>query len=173
MEARMRRPGAWRRKTAVLALAGVLAAAMPLAAWADTRSRPSGTRPHYSGSRGHSGYHYRSDALIGGVFGGAILGLTLGALARPYGPPQYIYVDPPPAYYVPPPVPPYPPVPVYPASDPYAAPGYYYAPAPVPPAPAPAQTAAQRLQELQDACKRGLMSKQECDAKRKAIIEGL
>ncbi len=166
----MQRPGTLRRKTAVLVLAGVLAAAVPLAAWADTRSRSSGARTHYR----HPGYHYRSDALIGGVFGGAILGLTLGALARPYGPPQYIYVDPPPAYYVPPPVPPYPPVPAYPAPDPYAAPGYYYyAPAPVPPAPAPAQTAAQRLQELQDACKRGLMSKQECDAKRKAIIEGL
>jgi len=167
----MRRPGALRRKTAALVLAGALAAALPLAAWADSHSRPSGARSHPGSYRGHSGYHYRSDALIGGVFGGAILGLSLGALARPYyGPPQYIYVDPPPAYYIPPPVPPYPPVPVYPAPDPYAAqPGYYYAPAPVP----PVQTAAQRLEELQEACKRGLMSKQECDAKRKAIIEGM
>jgi hypothetical protein len=161
-------PGALRHKTVAVVLAGALAAALPLAAWADTRSRPTGARTHSGGYR-HPGYHYRSDALIGGVFGGAILGLTLGALARPYGPPQYVYVDPPPAYYVPPPVPPYPPVPVYPAPDPYAAPGYYYAPAPVP----PAQTAAQRLEELQEACKRGLMSKQECDAKRKAIIEGM
>ncbi len=109
-------------------------------------------------------------ALIGGLFGAAILGTMIGTFARPYDPPRYVYVEPPPAYYVPPPVPPYPPVPVYPAPNPYSAqPGYYYAPAPIP----PAQTAAQRLEELQDACRRGFLTKQECDAKRKAIIEGM
>ncbi len=94
-------------------------------------------------------------AFIGGMLGAVLLGTMLGAIARPSPPPDYIYVQPPPAY-----APPYPPVPAYPAPV-YTAPAY-----------APA-TAAQRLQELDQACRAGLLSPQECEAKRRQIIEGM
>lgn len=135
---------------AVLALALALPAAAPLA---DSR--------RYHDHRRHN------NALMGGVFGGAVLGTMLWSMTRPYDPPRYVYVEPPPAYYLPP-VPPYPPVPVYPPPPvEFQPPPPAYAPAPAP------LTMTQRLEELQQACKRNLMTKAECDAKRKSIIEGM
>ncbi len=98
----------------------------------------------------------RDAAFIGGMLGAVLLGTMLGTIARPSPPTEYIYVQPPP---------PYPPVPAYPAPV-YAPPVY------VPPAYAPT-TAAQRLQELDQACRNGLLTPQECEAKRRQIIEGM
>lgn len=95
-------------------------------------------------------------AFVGGMLGAVLLGTMLGSIARPSPPTEYIYVQPPP---------PYPPVPAYPAPV-YVPPGY------APPAYAPT-TAAQRLQELDQACRAGLLTPQECEAKRRQIIEGM
>lgn len=115
----------------------------------------------------HDHRSHNSGALMGGIIGGAILGTMIFSMTRPYDPPRYVYVEPPPTYYVPPPA--YPPVPVYPAPEAYAPPVYVPAPAPPPARP----TLTQRLEELEQACKRGLLTKSECEYRRKVIIEGM
>ena len=91
---------------AVLALA-VAACVVPAAAQAEWHHGGGGEHRGYGGYHGYGGEHRsygRGLGVGGGIVGGALLGLGVGALLAPpayYAPPPVYYAPPPPVYYAP------------------------------------------------------------------------